>query len=98
MIFVASVTVALGVIVATGFDIVCPTFSSEGSTFLAATLWTISLSVIIQAGFPDLSTMITYPLPGLPISFDTPATVCFSFPVIGGRHLILLTRFHVLVS
>src|SRR5207245_11700590 len=55
----ASFTVAPGLMLATGFDIVCATFSSDGRTFLADTLCTIYIFVIIPAGFADLSTMIT---------------------------------------
>ena len=90
--FAASLTVAPGLILATGFDIVCTTFSSDGRTFLAATLCTISLSVIIPAGFPALSTIITQPISCLPMSFDTPATVSFSLAVIGGRDIMSRTR------
>ncbi len=88
----ASFTVAPGLMLATGFDIVCATFSSDGRTFLAATLCTMSLSVIIPAGIPDLSTMITQPMSCLPISLDTPATVSVSFAVIGGRDIMSRTR------
>jgi len=48
--------------------------------------------VIIPAGFPALSTIITQPISCLPISFDTPATVSFSFAVIGGRDIMSRTR------
>ena len=87
----ASLIVSSGSMVISGVVMTSFAFRVSGFRFLASTLITRSLSVIIPMGFPSLLVTTMQPRPCLSMSFATLFVVASSFMVITGLLMTSLT-------